>query len=233
MVRWPRSGSSRAVALCVGCELPEGRGDRREHVAHHQQDAGQRALHAARGVAAVAVPSRMVRRRLVQRRSAQQRGDVVGQHLGRHIDDQRLLAESRDGLEVQAMLQALERFLDTPALVVQIAEGGSGDLLGAEVGGQHPDGAARRDMANQPHRRGHASTAPVLRVACRGHVEPHRRLGSCAAHELAHRRPTAVVVAAHDEADAALLQRLHQPGGRVAAVQQQTRRRHRACPATL
>jgi len=75
---------------------------------------------------------------LGQRRSAQQRGDVVGQHLGRHIDDQRLLAESRDGLEVQAMLQALERFLDAPAQVVQIAEGGSGDLFGTEVGGQYP-----------------------------------------------------------------------------------------------
>ena len=68
MVRWPRSGSSRAVALHVGRELSERRGDGGDHVAHHQQGARQRALHEARGVASVAAPSRVVGWMLAQRR---------------------------------------------------------------------------------------------------------------------------------------------------------------------
>jgi hypothetical protein len=45
---------------------------------------------------------------------AHQRSDVVGQHLGGHINDQRLLAQARDGLQVQAVLEPLARSREDP-----------------------------------------------------------------------------------------------------------------------
>lgn len=56
-------------------------GDHCEHIPDHQQDAGQRALHEACGVASVAAPSRMIGRMFGYSRSAPQRGDVVGQRM--------------------------------------------------------------------------------------------------------------------------------------------------------
>lgn len=60
---------------------PDGPGDERRH--------GQTLLHRRRRPHAPASPS--------MRRRAQQRGDVVGRHLGRHADDQRLPAQPGDG----------------------------------------------------------------------------------------------------------------------------------------
>ena len=55
--------------------------------------------------------------------SAHQRGDVVGQDLGGHVDDEGLLARPRDGFEVQPMFEPLESFLDAPALACRVNSG--------------------------------------------------------------------------------------------------------------
>ena len=54
-----------------------------------------------------------------------------------------------------------------------------------------------------------------------GCVQRHAGLGSTRAQERLGDTPAAVVVAAHDEADAACVQQRHQPGGRIAAVEHQ------------
>ena len=46
-------------------------------------------------------------------RSIEQRRQVVCQHLGRHIYQQGMLAQATDTLQAQALLQALERLLDS------------------------------------------------------------------------------------------------------------------------
>ena len=67
------------------------------------------------------------------RGARQQRGQVVREDLGCDVDHQRVLAEPADGLQMQAMFQAFERFLDTPALVVQAAEAVRRGLRGGAV----------------------------------------------------------------------------------------------------
>ena len=47
---------------------------------------------------------------------------VVAQHFGGGILRHRLLRQVRDVLQVEAMLEPLESLLDTPALVIKIAE---------------------------------------------------------------------------------------------------------------
>ncbi len=56
------------------------------------------------------------------RGARQRRRQVVGQDLSRHVDQQRVLAQTRDQLQAQTMLQALERFFDAPTLVVERPE---------------------------------------------------------------------------------------------------------------
>lgn len=120
----PGSGASRAVVLGVGGDLEDGADDQLDHVAHQDQDGGQDALHAVSVVAAIAALHVLAGTELGQRRSAQQRGDVVGQHLGGHVDDQSRLAQARDGLQVQPVLQAFERLLDAPTAVIQLTKCG-------------------------------------------------------------------------------------------------------------
>ncbi len=89
-------------------------------VGEHQQPRGD-ALQDGLGVGQIAGP---VGRGLgaFVRGARQQRRQVVGQDLGRHVDQQCVLAEAEDGLQAQADLQALERLFDAPSLVVQRAE---------------------------------------------------------------------------------------------------------------
>lgn len=70
-----------------------------------EQYVRQHALHdvAGLGTQAAALRGRWV---VGLNSQAQQRGDVVGQHLGGNVDRQRVLAQARDGLQVQPMLSA-------------------------------------------------------------------------------------------------------------------------------
>ena len=62
---------------------------------------------------------------------------VGDNYLGRHVDDQSLLAQTRDRLQRHAMLEALESLLDTPSLVIQIGGCLAGMGLRVQVGEQH------------------------------------------------------------------------------------------------
>jgi hypothetical protein len=55
-------------------------------------------------------------------RSIEQTREVGCQHLGRYIHQQNMLAQSADALQLQAVLQALERLLKTPTLMAQIGQ---------------------------------------------------------------------------------------------------------------
>ena len=148
LVRWPRPGSPGVVSLGVGSELIDGADDRIDDVAHEQQYAGQDALYQPGRVAPVASALALRQPGGVGGHYCHQRAQVVGQHLGGYINDLRLLAQARDRFEVQEVLQALERLLAAPALVIQLAEGGGICLIGAQVGGQHTDGVAGGDVAH-------------------------------------------------------------------------------------
>ena len=76
--------------------------------------------------------------------SAHQGGDVVGQHLGRHVDDQGLLRQPGDGFEFEALLEAFECLLDAPSLVVEVADERGREVLGVQVGGEQAQLAVGR-----------------------------------------------------------------------------------------
>ena len=77
-------------------------------------------LHDAGGVGAIALARTRKQAGMIGCGGAHQRGDVVGQNLGRHVDDQGRLRQPRDGFEVQHVLDQLEGFLDSPTLVIQV-----------------------------------------------------------------------------------------------------------------
>jgi hypothetical protein len=54
------------------------------------------------------------------------------------INDQSLLAQPRNGIQVHAVLESLEGFFDTPALVVKVSEQFVREGAGIQVRGQHP-----------------------------------------------------------------------------------------------
>ncbi len=58
---------------------------------------------------------------IVQCKRTKQRFQVIGQHHGRDIDNQRLLTQSRDCLQLHVMFEPLERLFDT-ALVIKLAK---------------------------------------------------------------------------------------------------------------
>ena len=67
---------------------------------------------------------------------ANQRGDVVGQDLGGHVDEHGLLRQARDGFELEPLLEPFERLLNAPALVIEICEQLWRECLTVQVGGQ-------------------------------------------------------------------------------------------------
>ena len=129
-----RTGASGEEALEGGAEYGERIGDGGGDVAQEEHHARQQALHEDGGVCAVALARLGGMVGLGRSGRAHQGGDVVGQHLGGHINDQGLLAQARDALEFERVFQALEGLLDTPALVVEIAEQGGREGGAVEVG---------------------------------------------------------------------------------------------------
>ena len=120
MTKGTRPGAARDVSLRVGAKGMDGMVDGRTDVAHEQNQAWQERLHEAGGVGAIALARIRRQAGMIGCGGAHQRGDVVGQNLGRHVDDQGLLRQPRDGFDVQPVLDTLEGFLDSPALVTQV-----------------------------------------------------------------------------------------------------------------
>lgn len=63
-------------------------------------------------------PSRFAQVGAVARAQGGQSLQVVAQNFGSDILHHRLLRQTRDVLQIEAMLEPLERFFDTPALVI-------------------------------------------------------------------------------------------------------------------
>lgn len=148
----PRAGSARYDAF-DGCgQQVDGVVDDGDDVAHDQKDSGEHALHGMSRVGAVAAAWHCGRRggilTLGLSGQADQRGQVVGQHLGRHVDDERLLAQPRNRLQVISMLEAFECFLNFPAGVVQVTEAFTGEIRRIQVDCQHPQPTGGRDVAH-------------------------------------------------------------------------------------
>ena len=108
-MRRTRSGSARDEPLGVGSQqvqhVIKGGGE----VANEQDQPWQGSLQQCRSVGAIAPPRDAVQLGLMRGRGAQQRGQVVGQHLGGHVDEQRVLAQARYALELHPMFEPLEQ----------------------------------------------------------------------------------------------------------------------------
>ena len=117
MTNGTRLRSTRDEALRGGGEQGDGLREGCAQVADEQHQTGQQALHEGGCVGSIALARAGGKLGELGGCSAHQRGDVVGQDLGGHVDDEGLLAQARDGFEVQPMFEPLESFLGAPALV--------------------------------------------------------------------------------------------------------------------
>ena len=143
-------------------------------------------------------------------------------HLGGHIHQQRMLAQPAHTLQPQPVLQALEGLLDAPAPVIQVGQLSHRCHVLGQGGQQHSCAPTGADVAYQTgmHARGPVQL-PGLRLLRIARPQPAPALAVAAAQELARSAPAVSTVAADDKVDATLEQRLHQPGGRVAPIQDQ------------
>ena len=105
---WTRAGSTGNEALRGGPEQRDDIGDDLSNVADEQDEARQHALHHEGSIGSIAFARTPRQLGIVGGRAAHQRGDVVGQYLGRHVDDQCLLRQPRHCLEMKSMLEPLE-----------------------------------------------------------------------------------------------------------------------------
>ena len=136
-----RAGSARNEALRGGAEHGDGLVDEDAHVADEQHQSWQQPLHQAGRVGSIASTRPGGQVCLLGGRLTHQRRDVVGQDLGRDIDDQCLLRQTRDGFKVQAMLEPFEGLFDAPSLVVEVGSSPEGERILA------PDDAQRLHQA--------------------------------------------------------------------------------------
>ena len=95
-----RLRSTRDEALRGGGEQGDGLRDGRAHVTDEQHQTGQEALHEGDCVGSIALTRAGGEIGVLGGCGAHQRGDVVGQDLGRHVYDEGLLAQPRDGFEM-------------------------------------------------------------------------------------------------------------------------------------
>ena len=132
--------------------------------------------------------------------------EVVTHYLGTEVLAGAKPRQGAGVLEVEAMFDALERLLDAPALMVELAEGLGGKALGVEQRSHHHTHLALgRNLADQAHSR---RTAGAFIVGCvaRGRCgQAHDRFTLAGTHEAAHHRETAAFeVTANTERDLAL-----------------------------
>ena len=115
-----RPRTPRDDALRVGAKHGDSVNDGCNHVAEQQDQAWQDTQHEGGGVGTVALLRACGEVGMFGAGSAHQGGDVVGQHLGRHVDDQGLLRQPGNGFEFEALLEAFKCLLDAPLLVVEV-----------------------------------------------------------------------------------------------------------------
>ena len=150
--------------------------------------------------------------------------EVIAEDLGGEVLEHCLVRQARDVFEIQAMLEPLEGHLNAPPLVVEITEDGGGKALGIEqVGHQHPYLAVGGHMTDQAHPRWCGRTVVVDDVAAVGRRQVNDLFAQARAAELSYAGESALATQLHPhtEADAALIERSHQPPAGVAAIEQQ------------
>ena len=200
-------------------ELMDGMLDLMGEVVGNEQDSRQQTRDDACGVGAVALARAPWHVGELAGGGAQQRGDVVGKDLGGDVHEQGLLRQTRGAFQMQAVLEALEGFLDAPTLVVKVGEDLRREGAVVEVGGEHAHETIGGDLADQAHARCCVRALEVGGIASAGTIEIDPLLLGATGHEAACGRPAAGVVAAHREADATSVQEGDEPGGRVAAIE--------------
>lgn len=125
--------------------------------------------------------------------------------------------------EIEAVLETFERFLDAPALVIELAEAvGWKAFVVEQIGHQHAMLAIGQDVTNQAHALRLARALVLQRILLVRRTQHDEALDGARAHELAHAGVAAVVsVDAHAKFDGALVQYGDQPTGGIAAIKQQ------------
>ena len=137
-----RFGSNGPRSIAVGHEFLKVGGDfgeqsggqARGHCDDAGEDARQQAAQMAEGDGAIDPPRRLGRDVLRAGQIRCQGVEVVADHLGAGVLAGSEPSEARGVFEVQAMLDAFERLLDPPALVIEIGEGSRRIAFGVEQG---------------------------------------------------------------------------------------------------
>jgi hypothetical protein len=152
--------------------------------------------------------------------SAHQRGDVVGQNLGRHVSDKGLVRQTRGRFKVQPGLDPLKCLVDSSALVKQVTERRGRALFGIDVGGEQADLAVARNSAH-PLQRGRLGEAiPSAHIVSAWRAQHHRAVqrGRATKGCGGTPDPAPASVAGHDGANATGTEQGHQSGRRALGV---------------
>jgi len=159
---------------------------------------------------------------LLRRANAHQRSQIVSQHLGMHIHHQRMLRQPRDALQFAAMLEALERLLNTPTLMVKLPKNGCRELADWQIGRHHANQSIGCHAFDQAHLWRDTRAAIVFAVPLVGLVERSHGIDLIAVRKSAYRSPAATgLLAAHAKPNIVLSQIGHQPSRRIAPIKDQ------------
>ena len=209
--------------LDVECDLGEDLGHDACAQGGGDECAGQDAAQDVEGQCSVDAPCGVGHQMALGGAPRGQRGEVVAHGLGPEVLAGGQPGQAAGVLEVESMLETLERLLDAPALMVKFGKGLEGETLGvAQRSHQHAHLALRRDLADQAHARRCARAFIAGCVAHTGCGQGDEHLGLAGTHEAAHHREAVVLdVAAHAERDVAMDEQGHQPRAWIPAIEQQ------------
>ena len=163
------------AAAGAGDDIERG-GEAIEAMPQAQQAPGQNRLECADGVGSIGAAGGRDRVGSDRRRVlGEQTVQVVRNDLRRKVLLEGQVGQAGGRFQAQPMLDPLEGFLDTPALVIQRTEG-SGGMLGVieQRGHQNAHRSGRRHIANQAHRGGRARQVVGCRIGRRGRGQRKR-----------------------------------------------------------
>ena len=114
----------------------------------------QQSLQARRGIGSIVGPLTRWQSGVLAGRLTDQRAQVVSEHLGKHIDQQRVLAQARGTFQLGAVFESFESLFNSPALMVELAKHRHGKILGGQTRRHHARLPIGGDQANEPDPRG-------------------------------------------------------------------------------
>ena len=128
MVFWTRLISIRHEPVRIATEQRERIFQQGCDATQSQRHTRQQALQAWCRVSAVTGACSGRKISVLRRALTHQRGQIIGQHLGVHVYQQRMLRQARNTLQLAAMLEPLERLFNTPALMVKLGKHCGGEI---------------------------------------------------------------------------------------------------------